>query len=183
MTKQHICPWWFAYTFETPLRKFQTPPDEVLKPYLKEGMTFVDFGCGMGYFSIKGSQIVGKKGKVISVDVQTEMLEILKKNATKAGVIDIITPHLAQTNNINLNIKADFALAMWMVHETPDFKIFFTQVKEILNEGSNFLVVEPFFHVSKDTVEEEIEAAKSAGFQFEGYKKIGLLNHGFVLRA
>lgn len=183
MNKRHICPWWLAYTFETPFRKFQTPPDMVLKPYLKEGMTFVDFGCGMGYFSVKGAQIVGETGKVISVDVQTEMLERLEKNAIKAGVKDIITPHLAQTDNINLNIKADFALAMWMVHETPDFKNFFTQAKEILNEGSNFLVVEPYFHVKKETIEKEIEAAKSTGFQFEGYKKIGLSNHGFVLRA
>lgn len=180
---QHVCPWWLAYTFETPLRRFQTPPEKVLGPYLKEGMTFVDFGCGMGYFSVRGAKIVGNKGKVISVDIQTKMLEILMKNAKKAGVDNIIYPHLAQPDTINLNAEADFALAVWMVHETPNFNDFFKQVKSVLKEGSNFLVVEPTHHVNKETIDKEIEAAKEAGFEFCGYKDIGFLSKGFLFRA
>lgn len=177
-----VCPWWMAYTFETPFRKLQTPPEKVLTPYLKEGMTFVDLGCGMGYFSIKGAKIVGKSGKVYSVDIQQKMLEILSAKAKKLKLDDIISPHLAQPDNINLGTKADFALAMWMAHETPDFHDFFNQVKNILKDGGNFLVVEPTNHVNQETIEKEIEAAKQAGFEFCGYKKIGFLSKGFLLQ-
>lgn len=181
---QHrVCPWWLAYIFQTPLRRFQTPPEKVLKPYLKEGMTFVDLGAGMGFFSIRGAKIVGKSGKVIAVDIQQQMLDTLMKNAKKGGVEEIIEPHLSQPDNINLNIKSDFALAMWMMHETPNFVEFVKQVKAVLKEGSYFLVVEPTHHVSSETIEREVEAAKQVGFEFLGYKKIGFLSKGFLLRV
>lgn len=180
---QRVCPWWFAYTFQTPLRRFQTPPEKVLNPYLKEGMTFIDLGAGMGYFSTRAAKIVGKNGKVVSVDIQQKMLDILIKNAKKAGVNDIIEPHLSNSDNINLNIEADFALAMWMMHETPDFVEFAKQVKAVLKPGSYFLVVEPTHHVPKKVIEKEIEATNQAGFEFLGYKKIGFLSKGFLLRA
>lgn len=179
----HVCPWWIAYTFDHPLRCFFTPPKKVLNPYLSEGMTFVDFGCGMGFFSIRGAKIVGNSGKVISVDIQPKMLEVLEKRAKKAGINDIIQTHLSQHDNINLNINADFALAMWMVHETTNFNEFFRQAKSVLKEESNFLVVEPTHHVSANTIEKEIEAAKQADFEFCGFKDIGLLSKGFLLRA
>lgn len=179
----HVCPWWLAYTFETPLRKFQTPPERVLKPYLKEGMTFVDLGCGMGFFSINGAKIVGSTGKVISVDIQQKMLDVLMKNAKNAKVENIIEPHLAQPDNINLETNADFALAMWMVHETPDFFEFFKQVKAVLKQGSSLLVVEPSIHVSAKIIEKEIEEACQAGFEFGGYVKIGFLSKGFILKT
>lgn len=180
---QHVCPWWLAYTFDNPLRKFMTPPEKVLNPYLKDGMTFVDLGPGMGFFSIRGAKIVGKNGKVIAVDIQQKMLDVLMKRAKKSAVDDIISPHLAQPDNINLNEQADFALAMWMMHETPDFIEFAKQVKAVLKPGSYFLVVEPTHHVPQKTIEEEVEAAKQAGFEFFGYKKIGFLSNGFLLRA
>lgn len=184
MTKhQRVCPWWMAYTFQTPLRRFQTPPEKVLTPYLKEGMTFVDLGAGMGFFSTRAAKIVGKSGKVISVDIQTKMLETLMKNARHEGVDEIIETHLAQPDNINLNAQADFALAMWMMHETPDFVEFAKQVKSILKAGSYFLVVEPTHHVPAKTIEEEVESAKQAGFEFLGYKDIGFLSKGFLLKA
>ena len=181
--KSHVCPWWMAYTFETPLRKFQTPPKKVLKPYLKEGMTFVDFGCGMGYFSINGAKIVGKNGKVISVDIQQKMLEIVQTRAEKANLSDSIQTHLAQPDSINLNAEADFALAMWMVHETPDFCEFFKQAKNALKQGSSFLIVEPSFHVSAKVLESEKQAAIDAGFEFIDDVNIGLFSKGFIIKS
>lgn len=178
-----VCPWWLAYTFETPLRNFQTPPEKVLKPYLNEGMTFIDFGCGMGFFSIRGAKIVGNSGKVISIDIQPEMLKVLEKHAKKAGVDEIIEPHLSQSDNINLNTQADFALAMWSLHETPDFVEILKQIKAVLKSGSYLLVVEPMFHVSKSIMQKEIEAAKQAEFEFLEYKDIGFFNKGFLFRA
>lgn len=179
---QHVCPWWFAYTFDNPLRKLMTPPEKVLEPYLKDGMTFVDFGAGMGFFSIRGAKIVGETGKVISVDVQQKMLDILMKRAKKSKVDNIISPHLCQCDNINLNIQADFALAMWMMHETPDFVEFARQVKSVLKPGSYFLVVEPTHHVRNTTIEEEAAAVKKAGFEFCQYKDIGFLSKGFLCK-
>lgn len=91
---KHVCPWWLAYTFDNPLRSIFHKPERIFIPYLNEGMTAIDIGCGMGYFSIGMAKIVGKTGKIISVDLQQKMLDILIKRAKKAGVANRITTFL-----------------------------------------------------------------------------------------
>lgn len=179
----HICPWWIAYSFETPLRYLTQSPNKILKPFLKEGMTFLDLGSGMGFFSINAAKIVGDEGRVHSVDVQSKMLEILYNNAKKNKVENIVQTHLCEPNIVDIEVKADFALAMWMVHEVPDVRLFFEQVKKLLNPGATLLVIEPtFIHVSKKTVLEEIEIAKSVGFEFVKDYGCDFFNTGFLLK-
>ena len=48
-------------------------------PALKEGMTFVDVGCGDGYFSILAAKKVGPDGRVYAVDIDG----VKSRNATK----------------------------------------------------------------------------------------------------
>ncbi len=77
--RQPTCPWWFLFTFDNPLRKFYQDPEKILAPYINQGDIAVDLGCGMGYFSIPLASLVGDTGKVISVDLQSEMLSGLKR--------------------------------------------------------------------------------------------------------
>lgn len=85
MKDKHICPWWLADTFDNPLRRYFHYPHALLMSYLKEGMTVIDIGCGMGYFSREMAKIVGNTGKVIAADLQQEMLAITLKRAEKEG--------------------------------------------------------------------------------------------------
>jgi len=54
-------------------------------------MTAADIGCGMGYFSIGLAKIVKANGRVIVVDIQRKMLEVLEKRARNTGVFDIVS--------------------------------------------------------------------------------------------
>ena len=45
---RELCPWWFAYTFDNPVRRMLHKPGKVLGAYVREGMTAVDIGCGWG---------------------------------------------------------------------------------------------------------------------------------------
>lgn len=47
-----VCPWWLAYTFDNPLRRFLHDPVKLLASHVREGMTVADIGCGMGYFMV-----------------------------------------------------------------------------------------------------------------------------------
>lgn len=49
--------------------------------YLREGETVLDLGCGTGKICFIASQVVGKKGKVIGVDMTDEMLSVARRNA------------------------------------------------------------------------------------------------------
>ena len=50
-------------------------------------------GCGNGFYSLRIAPLVGEHGKVIAVDIQREMLEMLKEQAAAQRVANIETVH------------------------------------------------------------------------------------------
>lgn len=164
MRDKHICPWWLAYIFDNPLRRFLHDPDAILKPYLRQGMTAIDLGCGMGYFSRAMAQIVGDAGTVIAVDLQKEMLDITRMRAERDGVARRIRFLLVKDNDIGFTDQVDFALAFWMVHEVSDTRKFFSQIYTILKPTGTFLIAEPKMHVTRARFEEILSCALDTGF-------------------
>ncbi len=147
----HICPVWIGYLLASPLRKMLQSP-KILKPYMKKGMTVVDFGSAMGYFSIPMAKLVGRSGKVICVDVQERMLEVLQKRAAKAGVSERIKPHLSGERDPGLDCykeKIDFILASAVLHETPDPDRTLQELSKLLKPGAALMLIEPRGHVSE----------------------------------
>lgn len=165
MKDKHICPWWMAYTFDNPLRRCFHDPQAILTPYLREGMTAIDLGCGMGYFTRAMAKIVGDTGKVISVDLQKEMLDITRKRAEKDGVVRRIQFVLAKVDDLGVTDQVDFALAFWMVHEKADTGNLFLQVHRILKPAGTLLIAEPKMHVTQTRFDKMLSAARDAGFQ------------------
>ena len=159
----HICPWWLAYTFDNPFRHFFHNPEKMLGSYVAKGMTVLDVGCGMGFFSIGLAKIVGDKGCVIAADVQPKMLRALEKRSEKVGVSNIIHLHRSEPNKLGVGTPVDFILAFWMVHEVPDPKIFFHQIRSCLKSNGRILIAEPKFHVSLKRFQEILVSAQESG--------------------
>src|SRR5210317_1364305 len=111
MPDHHVCPWWLAYTFDNPLRRLIHSPKKILCDYVKEAMTVMDVGCGMGYFTLGLAELVGDAGKVIAVDLQQQMLDIMLKRATRKSVEHRIIPQLAAPASISVKTPVDFILA------------------------------------------------------------------------
>jgi len=161
---RHICPWWLAYTFDNPLRQYVHDPRKILGPYLRPGMTAVDIGCGMGFFSRGMAQLVGDSGTVISADLQQEMLDITRLRAERDGVLRRIRLVRVEQGNIGVTDQADLVLGFWMVHEVADLQAFFRQVFSILKQTGVFLIAEPRIHVSRSRFEEILSVARTTGF-------------------
>ncbi len=159
-----VCPWWLGHTIDNPLRRLINNPDKILPPYVKTGMSTADLGCGRGMFSLSLAKLVGENGRVYSVDLQTEMLDALRKRAEKAGLIGRIRLVHAAPDNIGIADPVDFVLAFWMVHEVKDKRIFFDQVAAVLKQGGSFLMVEPKMHVSARQFENTLDLAQNAGY-------------------
>lgn len=160
----HVCPWWFAYTFDNPLRPLFHKPEQIFAPYVREGMCVADIGCGLGYFSLGLARMVKINGKVIAVDIQPQMLKILRKRADRSGLSEIIQPHLCQDDDINIPVPLDFALAFWMIHEAPDPTTVFSKLYESLKTSGLLLFTEPLFHVSQNEFQHEVALARDVGF-------------------
>lgn len=170
----HVCPWWLGYTFDNRFRRLFHDTEKILGPYVKEGMTAIDIGCGMGYFSIGLANLVGEKGSVISVDIQQNMLNVLGKRAQKADVAHRIHLHRCEPERIGIDQKVDFALTFWMVHEVPYRKEFFEEIFSILKARGKYLLVEPKVHVSRARFEEILKCCMQTGFKRLGDPQISL---------
>ena len=56
---------------------------------LKEGETVIDLGSGAGFDCFLAANRVGKKGRVIGVDMTPEMLEKARENARKGNYSNV----------------------------------------------------------------------------------------------
>lgn len=71
-------------------REQEEAPDQLLKALeLKPGMKVVDLGAGSGFHTFRMAAVVGEKGKVFAVDVQKEMLDIIKARMKKDKVANV----------------------------------------------------------------------------------------------
>jgi len=160
-----VCTWWHAYTFDNPIRKLIHNPPNVLGAYVKDGMTVMDVGCGMGHFSIGMAKLVGESGRVIAVDLQQKMLDVMLKRARRAGVAERIIPRLCEADKIRSEEKVDFILAFWMVHEVGDQNSLFSRLKLSLAPSGKILIAEPKFHVDAEALNRSIATAQTCGLR------------------
>ncbi len=157
-----------AYSYDNPIRKLIHQPRKVLGAYVEDGMTAMDVGCGLGHFSIGMAKLVGESGKVIAVDLQQQMLDVMLKRARRAGVAQRITPCRCTADRIGVAEAVDFILAFWMVHEVGDQRDFFNQLKSVLAPGGKILMAEPRFHVNAEDVDQSIKIAEGCDLRCIG---------------
>ena len=159
-----VCPWWLCYSFDNPLRRLFHDPERLLHPYVKPGMTVVDLGCGMGYFTIGLARLTGPEGRVIAVDLQQKMLDALGRRSRRAGVAERIVLHRCRKASLGIEDSADFALAFWMAHEVPGKPRFFGEILALLKPQGRLLLVEPKLHVTRKSLERTVAVCRETGF-------------------
>ncbi len=162
--RNRVCPVELAGSLDNRIRRFIQNPRKLLAPFVNEGMTVLDIGCGPGFFSIELAYLVGKTGKVIAADLQEGMLQKIKEKIRGTELEEKIQLHKCEKDKIGISEKADFILCFYMVHEVPHKKNFFNELKNILAENGKLLIVEPPFHVSKVDFESTMTIARDAGF-------------------
>jgi ubiquinone/menaquinone biosynthesis C-methylase UbiE len=163
-----VCPWWLGYFLLNPFRRHSQNPNQILTPYVHEGMTVLEPGPGMGFFTLELLRLVGNHGRVIAVDVQPKMLSKLKRRAAKSGMLSGLEARLASSDSMgiaDLNGLVDFTLAFAVVHEFPNAGRFFAEAAAASKPGAHLLLAEPSGHVKTADFEAELRAADGTGFR------------------
>ena len=163
-----VCPVENAGALDNALRRLLQNPTKILRPYVREGMTAMDVGCGPGFFTIPMAQLVGPAGRVMAVDLQEGMLAKIRRKIAGTPLEPRVVLHRCETDRIGVQEAVDFALLFYMVHELPDPDRFFRELAGIVRPGGRVLVVEPPFHVSPSAFAVSVGRAESAGFTRTG---------------
>jgi ubiquinone/menaquinone biosynthesis C-methylase UbiE len=109
---------------------------------LQSGMVVVDMGAGSGYHSFRMAPLVGEKGKVIAVDIQKEMLDIITKRMKKDGVKNIETV-LGTVNDPKLkDSSVDMILMVDVYHEFGEPYEMTEKMIKSLKPGGRLVFVE-----------------------------------------
>jgi ubiquinone/menaquinone biosynthesis C-methylase UbiE len=162
--KHRICPVEKAGVLDFNFRKLLQNPRRILQPYVQEGMTALDLGCGPGFFTVEMARLVGQTGRVIAADLQEGMLAKLQAKIHGADWADRVTLHKCLADRVGLAQKSDFILVFYMLHEVPDQEKFLNEIKSLLKPQGRVLLVEPAFHVSREEFQESIGTMKRVGF-------------------
>jgi 2-polyprenyl-3-methyl-5-hydroxy-6-metoxy-1,4-benzoquinol methylase len=180
----HVCPWWGGYFLANRLRRLLQDPYKILATYVRPDMTVLDVGSAMGFFSLPMAEMVGPGGKVVCVDIQPKMLQVLRRRAARAGLAERIETHLSTEDSIGLpgqDGRFHFALAFTMLHEVGNQANFLHEIHQLLKPGAPLLLTEPIKHVSRAEFDRTVSLARQEGFIVADHPRIRL-SHSVLLR-
>ncbi|MHB1347668.1 MAG: class I SAM-dependent methyltransferase [Candidatus Humimicrobiaceae bacterium] len=124
-------------------RKKILPAHRILKEAgLKEEMTFADVGCGNGYFTFPAVKIVGSKGRVLALDISSEMLEDIIDQVKKEKIKNIEVIETEENDLKTGKDSADLAFSCNVMHETKDPELFLAEVKKILKNKGRIVIID-----------------------------------------
>jgi len=173
LEKVYVAKWYHMILYPDWLRRLHQRPRKFLAELVKPGMTVADIGCGLGFYVRQMAEMVGQNGRVLAVDLQSEMLNRAEKKAQKAQVLDRIEFIQCSQDDLKISEPVDFALSMWMVHEVPDRHRFFKQIRNVLKPDGQYLLAEPRFHVKKELYETICNKAETAGLKKIDEPRVG----------
>lgn len=128
---------------ERPEREQEEQPSKLIEALqLKPGQVIADVGAGSGYYSFRMAEKVGPGGKVLAVDIQPQMLELIRQRK-KARKIDNVEPVLGTETDAKLPAgSVDLILLVDVYHEfAQPFEMVENLVKA-LKPGGRLVFVE-----------------------------------------
>ena len=100
------------------------------------------------------------------------MLEIVKNKIKGTELEERVILHRCEDDKIGVFDKFDFILAFYMVHEVPDQKKLFDELRSILKLNGKLYIIEPKFHVTKKMFKDMVGLLEDSGFQINERPKI-----------
>ena len=171
----------YAKVLEDPSRdEWQKPHDVVMALGLKPADVIADIGAGTGYFA---RRFANHAGKVYAVDIDRELLAILKQNAPAN-----VTTVLADPDDPKLSESSvDVIFVCDVLHHIEKREAYYSRLSKALKPGGRIVVID--FHkkdlpvgppVSMKLSDEEVVSEfRQAGFDLA--KRLDILPYQYYL--
>lgn len=126
---------------ENPARKDELSPEKLFSMIpIKETDSILDFGAGTGYFTIPAAKAV--TGNVYALDMDTEMLDIIKTKALHAETQNVIPVHTDGSDIPLPRESVEMVIASLVLHEIKPLDQTLAQIKNVLKPGGYLICIE-----------------------------------------
>ncbi len=124
-------------------REREERPDLLLAALeLKPGMAVADIGAGTGYYSWQIAARIGETGRVQAVDVQPQMIALLKERMQQRGVRNVLPVLGSPTDTGLAPASVDLALMVDVYHELDHPREILDNIMRALRPGGRMVLVE-----------------------------------------
>lgn len=107
---------------------------------IKEDDVVLDLGSGAGFDAFLAAQKVGKKGRVIGVDMTPEMIERAKQNAGKGGY-GHVEFRLGEIEKLPVEDRSvDLIISNCVINLSPDKETVFKEAFRVLKKGGSLML-------------------------------------------
>lgn len=186
----HVMGFQGAIWLERPEREEEEAPSKLVEALkLQPGQVIADIGAGSGILSVMMAKQVGDTGKVLAVDVQQEMLDLLEKKLAAQGVKNVEgrlgtekTPQLEPAS-------VDLAIMVDVYHEFAFPYEMMLEISKAMKPGGRVVFVEyrkedpqvPIKLVHKMTQTQVKKEINQPEFQLKWKETIGTLPRQHVI--
>ncbi len=120
--------------------RFRKPEETVRMLGIEEGHKVLDFGCGIGSYSIPVSRLVGESGRVYALDVHPLAVERVEKRAEKLNLSNIVTIQSGLETGLD-DQSCDFALMFDVYSWVSNKKALLNEIHRVLTSEGKLSVI------------------------------------------
>ena len=166
-------------------RRWQNPEAILAQVGLKTGLTFVDVGCGGGFFSLPAARIIGEGGNVYGIDINSIYIDELKEVAAKENLHNLKLTVGKAEEVVICDSCADIIFFGVVLHDFEDAASVLKNAKRMLKPTGRLVDLdwkkEPMElgpRIQKRfSVDDAARLINNAGFRIENIKDAGLYHY------
>lgn len=172
--------------YDDPLREEFMPKQNIFNALGElSGKLVADIGCGTGYYTTELSKLVKANGRVYSVEVQPELLEMV---TYKTRDLKNVVNTLSNENKVPIETGIiDIALSVNSFHEFDDKEMTLEEIRRILKPRGRLHIID-FSHEAspppgppkdKRVIKEDvILTCEDLGFKYLKTFEVGIYHYG-----
>jgi ubiquinone/menaquinone biosynthesis C-methylase UbiE len=123
------------------------PKEDLVQVGLAVGQVVLDYGCGVGSYTIPAAQIVGQEGLVYALDIHPLAIDMIEKRAAQENLANVKTIYSDRATGLP-DQSVDVVLLYDVLHAVPDKHSLLQELGRVLKPGG-ILSVRPE-HMSRD---------------------------------
>lgn len=176
------------YHDEPERRKWQNPEKILDEIGLKQGHTFIDVGCGDGFFTLPAARLVGAEGSVYGIDIDEDAIHRIRRKAADEDVKNLTLRVGEAENTVLCDACGDVVFFGIVLHDFNDATKVLENSRRMLKPTGRLVDLDwkkesmplgPPYQI-RFSQKKATELIRSAGFEIEKTTNSGLYHYMII---